>query len=103
MLSILTLCFLLVGVRLGSLTLFQGKALTARGVRQWTREGVVSARRGAIVDRNGDILSQSTTAYIVSVNPQLVDDPKTAAAVLSPVIQADEETVAARMASRTVV
>ena len=100
MLSILTLCFLLVGVRIGSLTLFQGKALTARGVRQWTREGVVSAQRGSIVDRNGDILSQSTTAYIVSVNPQLVDDPVAAAAVLSPIIQADEETMASRMASR---
>ncbi len=100
MLSILTLCFLLVGVRLGSLTLFQGKALTARGVRQWTREGVVSARRGAIVDRNGDVLSQSTNAYIVSVNPQLVDDPKAVAVVLSPMVQADQETMETRMASR---
>ena len=100
MLSILTLCFFLVGVRIGSLTLFQGKALTARGVRQWTREGVVSAQRGAIVDRNGDILSQSTTAYIVSVNPQLVDDPEGVAAVLAPIIHADEQVMAERMKSR---
>lgn len=99
-LSILTLCFFLVGVRIGSLTLFQGNALTARGVRQWTREGVVTARRGSIVDRNGDVLCQSTTAYIVSVNPQLVDEPEKTAGVLAPVIGADAETMASRMENK---
>ena len=39
-------------VRIVSLTVIQGEALTARGVRQWTQEGKVSAQRGSIVDRN---------------------------------------------------
>ena len=42
MLAVLTLLFCLVGVRIGSLTLFQGEMLTERGVKQWTREGIVS-------------------------------------------------------------
>lgn len=99
-LSILTLLFTLVAVRIGSLTLFQGKELTSRGVKQWTREGVVTARRGAIVDRNGDVLAQSTTAYIVSANPQLVDDPEKTAQVLAPILGADAESMAAKMKKR---
>jgi len=61
-------------VRIVSLTVIQGEELTARGVRQWTHEGKVEARRGSIVDRNGETLTLSTTAYIVSVNPKRVDD-----------------------------
>ena len=32
-------------VRIVSLTVIQGEELTARGVRQWTKEGIVEARR----------------------------------------------------------
>ena len=99
-LSILTLLFILVGVRIGSLTLFQGKALTARGVSQWTREGVVTARRGAIVDRRGDILAQSATAYIVSANPQQVTDPRATARVLAEILQADEEAMVRKLQNK---
>ena len=71
-LSVLTLLFLLIGVRIGGLTLFEGESLTARGVRQWTREGVVTAQRGSIQDTRGEMLALSATAYIVTANPQLV-------------------------------
>ena len=99
-LSILTLLFLLVGVRIGSLTLFQGKELTARGVSQWTREGVVTAKRGAIVDRNGDVLALSTTAYIVSANPQLVENEEATAALLSELLDADAEGIAKKLRNK---
>lgn len=99
-LSILTLLFLLVGVRIGSLTLFQGKQLTARGVSQWTREGVVTAKRGAIVDRNGDVLALSTTAYIVSANPQLVENEEATAALLSELLDADAEGIAKKLRNK---
>ena len=45
MLTALTLLFALVGIRIGFLTIRDTEALTARGVRQWTREGVVTAQR----------------------------------------------------------
>ena len=64
----------LLGIRIGDLTLLQGASLTARGVRQWTREGVVTAQRGKIQDTNGDTLALSATAYIVTVNPRQVED-----------------------------
>ncbi len=99
-LSILTLLFILVGVRIGSLTLFQGKQLTNRGVNQWTREGVVTAQRGSILDRNGDVLAQSTTAYIVSANPQLITDAERVAKVLSPIIDADEESMVQKLTKK---
>lgn len=99
-LSILTLLFLLVGVRIGSLTLFQGKQLTARGVSQWTREGVVTAKRGAIVDRNGDVLALSTTAYIVSANPQLVENEEATAALLSELLDADAEGIEKKLRNK---
>ncbi|MBQ6805330.1 MAG: PASTA domain-containing protein [Clostridia bacterium] len=89
MLAVLTLLFLVVGVRIGSLTLFQGEALTARGVQQWTREGVVIARRGSIQDTNGETLALSATAYIVTANPQAISDERAFAQVLGPILESD--------------
>ena len=89
MLSALTILFSLIGVRIGNLTLIQGESLTARGVRQWTREGVVTAQRGAIEDTRGGVLALSATAYIVTANPQLVTDESAFARVMGEMLQAD--------------
>lgn len=100
MMAALTLLFGVIGVRIGSLTLVQGAALTARGVRQWTREGVVTAQRGSIQDRNGETLALSATAYIVTANPQLVADEEAFAAVLSPVLEADAGSMAKKLENK---
>ena len=92
--------FLLIGVRIGDLTLVEGEALTARGVRQWTREGVVTARRGAIQDRNGDLLALSATAYIVTANPQLVQDAHAFAQALAPLLNADPEAMEQKLQNK---
>ena len=70
-------------MRIISLTVIQGEELTARGVLQWTYEGRVEARRGSVVDTNGETLALSTTAYIVSVNPQRVDDDELFADIIT--------------------
>ena len=93
MLAALILLFLLIGLRIGSLSLVQGEALTARGVRQWTREGVVTAQRGSIQDTNGETLAVSATAYIVSANPQWVADEALFARTLSPLLNADADSI----------
>ena len=68
---VLTALFGAIVARIISLTVIQGETLTARGVRQWTQEGKVEARRGSIVDRNGETLALSTTAYIrIRKSPQ---------------------------------
>ena len=89
MLSAMTLLFSLIGVRIGNLTLVQGEALTARGVRQWTRQGVVTAQRGAIQDTRGNALALSATAYIATANPQLVTDEGRFAQVMGGLLNAD--------------
>lgn len=97
MLAVLTLLFSVVCVRIGSLTLFQGESLTERGVKQWTREGIVSPRRGMIQDRNGGVLALSAGAYVVTANPRLVEDPAAFAQAVAPVLGADEDTIRARV------
>ncbi|MBQ4073821.1 MAG: PASTA domain-containing protein [Clostridia bacterium] len=100
MLAVLTLLFLLIGVRIGSLTLFEGESLTARGVRQWTREGVVTAQRGMIQDTKGDTLALSATAYIVSANPQLVTDEAAFSEALAPLLNADSAAMAQKLRNK---
>ena len=97
MLSVLTLLFFLIGARIGGLAILEGKTLTARGVKQWTREGVVTAQRGAIEDRNGETLALSTTAYIASVNPQRVRDDAAFARLIAPLLGVDEAGVLAKL------
>ena len=100
MLAVLTLLFLLIGVRIGGLTLFEGEALTARGVRQWTREGVVTAQRGGIQDCRGESLALSATAYIVTANPQTVSDEAAFARALAPLLNADAEAMAEKLKNK---
>lgn len=100
MLTALTLLFALVGIRIGDLTLTQSEALTARGVRQWTREGIVNARRGTIEDCNGDALALSATAYIVTANPQQVRDEAAFSQALAPLLDADPEAMEKRLQNK---
>lgn len=53
---VLLVLFGLVLLRVGRLTTVQSEELTQRGVNQWTKAGTVTARRGKIVDRNGNVL-----------------------------------------------
>jgi stage V sporulation protein D (sporulation-specific penicillin-binding protein) len=88
---VFVLLFGAVGLRIGSLTIFQAESLTARGVSQWTRSGAVAARRGSIVDRLGQTITLSTTAYIVCANPQLVKDPEAMLDILCPLLTINRE------------
>ena len=76
------LLFLALCGRLFQLQVVRAAELTQRGVNQWTRSGIVSAKRGDITDRNGKLLVQSTTAYIVCANPRQVENPEGMARVL---------------------
>ena len=100
MLAVLTLLFCLVGVRIGSLTLFQGEMLTERGVKQWTREGIVSPRRGQIQDRTGSVLVLSAGAYAVTANPRLIADPAAFAKAVASALETDAERIRARVENK---
>ncbi len=87
-------------VRIASLTLVRGEALTARGVSQWTREGIVAAQRGAITDTKGEVVALSATAYIVTCNPKQVEDDALFARVVSELLSVDEESVRERVSRK---
>lgn len=96
-LTLLVLLIFLFGVlvcRIAYLTTARSAELTSRGVRQWTREGTVYARRGNILDTNGQTLVMSATAYIVSVEPGKVQDVQAFARAISPILGLSEEKVA---------
>ena len=76
------LLFLCVAARLVDLQVLRAQELTARGVTQWTRSGVVSARRGDIIDRNGRLLAQSITSFSLSARVRDVKDFEGLAQVL---------------------
>lgn len=87
------LLFLCVCVRLVDLQIVRQKELTARGVKQWTRSGVVSARRGDIVDTNGKLLAQSVTSFILTARPRNVKNVNALAGVLARELGLSEETI----------
>jgi len=76
------LLFLCVVIRLADLQIIQSAELTARGVRQWTRSGMVAPRRGDIVDTNGKLLAQSITSFTISAAVRDVSDVDGLARVL---------------------
>lgn len=102
-LTLLVLLIFLFGVlvcRIAYLTTARSAELTSRGVRQWTREGTVYARRGNILDTNGQTLVMSATAYIVSVDPGKVQDVQAFARAISPILGLSEEKVAEKASQR---
>lgn len=78
--------FLLVTGRLWQLTVLDSSTLTQRGVNQWTKEGIVTARRGTILDKNSNVLALSATSYMVCADPRLVPDPELFADTLAEVL-----------------
>lgn len=102
-LTLLVLLIFLFGVlvcRIAYLTTARSAELTSRGVRQWTREGTVYARRGNILDTNGQTLVMSATAYIVSVEPGKAQDVQAFARAISPILGLSEEKVAEKASQR---
>lgn len=95
------LLFLCVAVRLVELQVFSAQELTARGLKQWTRSGVVAARRGDIVDRNGRLLAQSVTSFIVSARVRDVADPQGLAQVLERELGIAKETTIRKLENKS--
>lgn len=57
--------------------------LNARALDQWTREIPVSAGRGNIYDKNGELLAGNIASYSIYARANAVEDAQTSAALLS--------------------
>jgi len=91
LMGVFFLLFLFVSARLFVLQVLRSQELTGRGTAQWTRSGIVAARRGDILDADGEVLAQSITSYIVSARMRDVTDPEGMARVLARELNADEQ------------
>lgn len=92
-LAIFLALFLVLITRLASLQIVQAKDLQQRAQAQWTSESIIYPTRGSILDRNGNVLAMSATAYIASVSPRQVTDPERFSQVLAPILDMDAETI----------
>lgn len=101
LLVILIFLFVVLVTRIAYLTTAQSAALTQRGIRQWTREGTVYARRGNILDTNGQVLVLSATAYIVSADPRKIGDIAVFTQNVCPVLGLSEEKTAEKLKDKT--
>ncbi len=101
MLVLLGFLFAVLFLRLVYLTTAQSASLTQRGIRQWTREGTVYARRGSIQDTKGQTLVLSATAYIVNVDPRKVSDISLFTQTICPILDLSEENVAAKLKDKS--
>ena len=101
MVIILGILFVAVLARLWQLTVLEHDELTRRGVSQWTKEGVVTARRGDIVDRNQSVLALSATSYMVCADPRLVKDTDAFLDALTTVLPLDRESAARKLADKS--
>jgi cell division protein FtsI/penicillin-binding protein 2 len=75
--------FAVVIVRLVMLQVVQAPGLAARGEDTHTTDVTISAKRGTIYDRNGNVLAMSVECRTLYCNPNAVTDKNTAAEVLA--------------------
>lgn len=101
LLIMLAFLFSLLTLRITYLTTARSSELTQRGISQWTREGTVYARRGSILDTNGQTLVISATAYIVSADPRKVSDISLFTQTVCPILDLSEESVSQKLSDRT--
>ncbi len=69
LMTVVVVLFAAVAVKLGLIIFVQGDMLREKALIQQTRDLVVSAKRGSIVDCKGNILAQSANAQTVVLRP----------------------------------
>lgn len=74
--------------------------LAGRAIDQWTREIPVIAERGAITDRNGELLAGNATKFSVFARSNAVTDAKDAAQKLSAALNIPYETVLKKLTGK---
>ncbi|GAA0364593.1 stage V sporulation protein D [Bacillus horti] len=85
--------FVLLGSRLGYVQLVQGNWLAGKADDLWSRDIRFEAKRGAILDRNGEVLAYNISAPSVMVFPAQVKNPQETAAQLASALGADQDKI----------
>ncbi len=69
LMTVVVVLFFALAVKMGIIIFVQGDMLRDKALMQQTRDLVVSAKRGNILDRNGNVLAQSANAETVVLRP----------------------------------
>lgn len=104
----LVLIFLLAALvgRLLWIQVVKAEEYTEQARQVWEKEEVLKPKRGAILDRNGDVLAQEVPAFTIAVylpSFQASDlSAEAAAAELAPLLQMDEADIVQRLSRKDV-
>ncbi len=74
--------------------------LQTKAADQWTREVTVAAKRGDILDRNGNVLASSASCDAVVLRPAQIKDANAVADQLAGILGMDRNTVYERATSK---
>lgn len=102
LLAFIILLFLVLLGRLFYVQMIWGPDLQNKALLQWTMDSILSPDRGKIMDRDGQVLAQSGTAYKIEVNPQQItsEDLARTAKELSDILELDYNTVLMRISNK---
>ncbi len=92
-LIIAVVAFFLLAVRLGYVQLWKGSELSAKAENSWRREIPFSAKRGEILDRNGEKLAYNISSPTIMAIPAQIKDAKQTAAKVASVLGVMEDNV----------
>lgn len=84
------------------LQLVKGSSLSVRAGEQWYRDLPLKAKRGDILDRNGEIIADSKDVFTIYVRPRAVTDPIFVSRVMSEYLGVDGEKLLERINAKKV-
>ena len=95
MLFIVIIIFVLLLIRLFWIQVIQGKRLSQMAQEQQNLDREISAKRGIIYDRNGEILAMSASSEMITINPNNIPKEKKelVARKISEVLEIDYEKI----------
>lgn len=94
-----TVALAVLGARLVQVQVLDRETYAALGERQGTAQWELESVRGAILDRNLNLLAVSDNLPTIWADPRLVTDPYQTAAILASVLDVDADVIAERLAS----
>jgi len=100
-LGIISLLFIALIAQLVNVMFVEAEELKAKAEAQWTRQFDETAKRGDVLDRNGNVLAHSSAIDTVYVDIDKVKDAEDLAKTLSEVLDIDYDTVYARVTDKT--
>jgi len=93
LIMVIAFIFCLLIIRLFVLQVTSAENMQLKAIEQWVRTLPLTAKRGQVVDRNGNILAISYTSYDVYLRAKEIKEPLKVAKYLSEKLSIDFETV----------